>query len=374
MLVAAVLVGSVLMQGTPKLRTILPNGAVVYVERIPGARITSVDLFLSARGNEETPATHGYRHLIEHIVARSIPGQDMELETAGGMLNPSTSRDWTRFNWFGPKSATPLFLKYLNLTLKPFSFTDALVKREAGAIRYEAALQSRRDRLSAKSWKSAYGDEGLDPLGDLTLIGKADPHKLTTIWNQMIAAPNVVVSIAGDLDVEEVSRAVSDQVSRLTKIAEKPRGPRKIQGIGAGNDAAYILVEGLKSKVTLASIGLALMCSTSVHGTVVTYTPSMQPGLIVLSNPRNVDLMMAFFLKPNNIELAGGLPRVRALVRSWLTRNKKYPSAVTELRGQLYSLDGDLTPDALIELATSITSNDLVEAMIAARGAGGVNL
>src|SRR5665213_4422706 len=78
----------------PRLRTILPNGAAILVERVPGAKDLSVDLFAASRGTEESPISNGLRHLLEHLIAKGPNGDiDRRLETAGAFLSAETSRD-----------------------------------------------------------------------------------------------------------------------------------------------------------------------------------------------------------------------------------------------------------------------------------------
>jgi len=66
-------------QQPPRLRTLLDNGAVVLVEPVPSATI-SVQLFASSKYAPETAASHGYRHLLEHLIARGDGTLDRRLE------------------------------------------------------------------------------------------------------------------------------------------------------------------------------------------------------------------------------------------------------------------------------------------------------
>ncbi len=47
-----------------KLRTILPNGAAIYAERMPKQPLISIQLFACCKYTPESVATHGYRHLL----------------------------------------------------------------------------------------------------------------------------------------------------------------------------------------------------------------------------------------------------------------------------------------------------------------------
>src|SRR5688500_7954220 len=82
------------IQQPPRLRTVLPSGAIVLVERMPAATSLSVQLFASARAVPESKQTHGWRHLLEHLVARGPKGDiDARLESQGAFMRARTLRD-----------------------------------------------------------------------------------------------------------------------------------------------------------------------------------------------------------------------------------------------------------------------------------------
>ena len=79
---------------SPLNRTILGNEAVVLTESFPKSPTVSVQLFVSASATPDTPETHGWRHLIEHLAA---PGRnrdlDRRIESAGGFLSEIPLRE-----------------------------------------------------------------------------------------------------------------------------------------------------------------------------------------------------------------------------------------------------------------------------------------
>src|SRR5688500_3617518 len=79
---------------SPRLRTVLPNGAIILAERMPSAPTVSVQLFASSKRVPETAETHGRRHLLEHILAKGPKKNlDTRLESSGAFLEAFTHRD-----------------------------------------------------------------------------------------------------------------------------------------------------------------------------------------------------------------------------------------------------------------------------------------
>src|SRR5579862_8128141 len=77
----------------PRLRTVLENSAIILVEPKPREPMISVQLFASDKYCPETDTTHGYRHLIEHLVSHGDGSIDRQLESQACFLNAHTLRD-----------------------------------------------------------------------------------------------------------------------------------------------------------------------------------------------------------------------------------------------------------------------------------------
>jgi zinc protease len=89
--------------GTPSVsRFQLANGLQIVVERVPKASLTAIEVWIQAGVAQETAETSGVAHLLEHLLFRGAAGLppdalDSAFENAGGVLDASTERDWTRF-------------------------------------------------------------------------------------------------------------------------------------------------------------------------------------------------------------------------------------------------------------------------------------
>jgi predicted Zn-dependent peptidase len=324
------------LEQPPRLRTILPNGAVILVERMPEARFISVQLFASSRTVKDTPETHGHRHLLEHLVATG-KGQDLDrrLETKGMYLRASTLRDAMRFEVLGSASQLQEGISALSEILQPLETTQERIDREVPVLQAELLMQEDSALLGNAAWKQAYGDAGLDPLGTMKAMKIATPDALRTLQRKQFYAENLVVVVAGPVDLDDATKRVAALIGGrqgAVRTADTPRAPGKpgrveSASFGEGRGA---LVGGFQEMRTVATLALALAVASDFEGSFVTYTPTAQNGLIIVgqtSTTSGVGLRLD--------EITGAISRGSShSVRRWRTRgstvsSRRLPASAT---------------------------------------------
>jgi len=78
------------------------------------------------------------------------PRHDFEIESSGGFLFASTSRDWLKFEWRLPPDKINLAFKGMSHLLKDCGASEATIKRESIAIAHELDLASSTEIASKK--------------------------------------------------------------------------------------------------------------------------------------------------------------------------------------------------------------------------------
>lgn len=355
----------------PRLRTILPNGATILVIRRPGAQAVWVRLLLAARGGEDTPATHGRRHLLEHLVAVGTDGTlDRRLETEGAILRAQTLRDATEIAVDAPANKLDLALSAIGemLRLRPLKTED--VAREAGILRQEAALQEIPTRLSSAAWRVAYGDKGLDPFGDLTAIRAATPAAIAALHQTLTAGPNLVLVVSGDVDLDKAT-AKATAILRAAPKIERPwttRGeakPGRDDSVQGYSEARALPVPAYDDVRTVAALAAALAYASEVPGTFVAYTPSGRPGMVVVGRSGESEGLGTYIDRADPASL---YERAQLLVRRWLRRQMDDPGSDASLRGLLLAQSTGYSPDAMQEAIDKMTFSDFKAAFDAFRG------
>lgn len=364
------------VQQPPRLRTILPNGATILVERVPNAPRVWTRLFLSARGAEETSATNGMRHLLEHLVATGRDGTlDARLERAGAFLTPQTLRDATEFDCDAPAGRLDLALSALGemLSLRPLTKADVL--REAGIVRQEGALMEPSSRIAAAAWGAAYGEAGLAPFGNLDVMRTATPEAVVALHRRLCVGPNLVVVVAGDVDLDKATAAAAAIVRAAPRqegaFVARPTGKGGAGEAAANGEARALPVPAYDDGRTVATLAAALAIASELDDAFVIYTPSVRAGLVVLGRTGERSGLDARVAAADPASL---WERGRLLVGAWLRRQTADPGANASLRGLLLAQATDATPDRMREAIDAMDYARFAAAVANFKGPGAVRV
>jgi len=271
----------------PRLRTVLDNGAAVIVEKIPGAKTLSVQFFASSRGTEETPISNGLRHLLEHLVAKGPKGDlDDRLETAGGFLQAETQRETMQFKLTLPAGQLALGLSSVAQLMQMPVVTPEMIQHEAKIIGQEEALREDTGKLSIAAWTQAFGDKGLDVMGNLDVIQNATPTMLEKIHRTQFSGPNLAIVVVGDVDLDSATKACSEILAKAPKSnAPKPTPIKPLGGettSSAQGEALALPVLGWRSPQTAARVAAAFALASEADNCFMIYTPTAGPGLVIV--------------------------------------------------------------------------------------------
>lgn len=341
------LLASAIFQGqyseSNQLRTILPNGSVVFVEK-RDAPYASIQLILGTRGLIETPANHGYRHLLEHLVARSIPKHDFQLESQGGALYAYTARDWMRFEWRVPPELIPVALGGISKFLKPQVFGKDLIERESKMIGLERSHLSPSDRSSIEIWSAIFGAEGQDAVGTWESTSKAEPEQLTDIWRTITRSNNVVISASGPIDIKTFTDDASSLVRGLASN-NAVRSNRKAAGNVSTNQAVGLALQSIEKDATAAMMVAAFGMTSRIPSPFVTFTPTASGGVLLLGS-LGTSIPRGTGADESDVAI---YHRGKQLALEWLDSKLMTPEGSAEFNGTLLSLSPAIRPRKLRE-------------------------
>lgn len=204
-------------EGTPEI-TRLANGTQIIVERIPNAPLTAIEVWIRVGVADETPATSGVAHLLEHLVfkgtAESMPGAlDTAFEQAGGILDATTERDWTRYRasvlpeqWKAPLQTLLRCLLNPALDEKQLESERRLILNDEYALHRADPIRHARYALFAEAFPNH--PYGLPLLGDPTILLRHDVQTVRQFHQRHYLPERVIVVVVGAVQLEAVQKVV----------------------------------------------------------------------------------------------------------------------------------------------------------------------
>src|SRR5579875_3588154 len=200
---------------TPHTRDIrstrLPNGLLVLTERMPHLRSVSMGVWLDGGARDETPATNGISHFLEHMVfkgttTRSAQQFAREADALGGNLDAFTGKETVCFSIKVLDESVPAALDLLtDLVLHP-TFAPEDIVREQGVILEEIKMdEDNPDYLVHELFTQNFwpGDAlGRPILGTAETVSSFDQRIVLEEYARRFSPPNMVLTAAGNLDHE----------------------------------------------------------------------------------------------------------------------------------------------------------------------------
>jgi len=195
----------------------LSNGLKLIVHQDKSTPIVAVNLSFDIGARDEDPEMTGLAHYFEHLMfsgSKNAPDYDKQLQLAGGQNNAFTSNDYTNYYVTLPKEnlETALWLEsdrmfQLNLDVKSLE-TQRKVVIEEFKQRYlnqpygDAWMELRA--LSYQNHPYRWATIGKE----IAHIEKVTLKDANVFYNRFYSPNNCILTIAGDIDHEEIHQLV----------------------------------------------------------------------------------------------------------------------------------------------------------------------
>src|SRR4030042_1350153 len=225
-------------------KTTLDNGLRLVTSQVPTSRSVCLCFFLGIGSRYEDASETGISHFVEHLCFKGTNRRPtsrevcLAIEGVGGMLNGGTDKEATVY-WC--KVALPHFALALDVLvdmLRCSSFCDIDVEKERGIIVEEVALS--RDIPSQLVDliidEILWPDQplGRDVAGDRDTINTIQRQRLLNHWAKYYVPGNAVVTVAGDLEHQEVLAKITQALGNwagcqrhsFLPSANDQKGPR----------------------------------------------------------------------------------------------------------------------------------------------------
>ncbi len=212
---------------------VLKNGLTVLIRESHGSKVVSSQVLVKTGSIYEGQRMGGgLSHYLEHVVSGGTTSEFTEtqfkerLQAIGGAANAYTSYGHTVYfvntTREHHKEALSLLLAYVN----DCQFNETEYQREKGVILQE--FQMGENDPTRQLWylfmKTAYRKHPVryPVLGEKEIFLKMDKEDLIAHYRRWYTPENMVVSIAGDVDKEEVLKTVLDIAGPLKRAPDPP--------------------------------------------------------------------------------------------------------------------------------------------------------
>lgn len=197
--------------GTQPLLRTLPNGVRLLSLPMPHVRSVSVGVFLRVGSRDETPATNGIGHVLEHMAfkgttTRSVQAINLDAERLGADVNAYTGKDSTGYFMTGLGAHAQQLLGMTADIVLHSTFPEIELQRELEVIRQEAIEydedpdDSGNDLLDCAIWGAH--PMGMPVIGTVENIEGFTRDDLVRHVQRHYVADNTVVVAAGRFDVD----------------------------------------------------------------------------------------------------------------------------------------------------------------------------
>ena len=189
----------------------LPNGVRLLAIPMPHVQSASVGIFLRVGSRNETPATNGISHVLEHMAfkgthTRCVQEINLDAERLGAEVNAFTGKDTTGYFMTGLGRHTQQLLRMTADIVLNSTFPEHELQRELEVIRQEAIEYEEDPEDSANDVldRAIWGDDamGMPVIGTVANIEGFTRQDLVRHVQYHYVAENTVVAAAGNFDVD----------------------------------------------------------------------------------------------------------------------------------------------------------------------------
>lgn len=241
--------------------TTLDEGLTIATDRVQGARSVAIGVWVGVGSRDEPAELSGVSHFLEHLLFKGTPlrtAQDISrsIDRIGGDINAFTAKEFTSYYCRVPARHTAFGIELLGDVLTHSNLDDDDVESERQVILEELAMDDDApDDVAMRMLSRAiFADHGLgrDTAGDRQTVTALTADAVREFFARRYTTETTVVSIAGDIDHDDVVGAVA------TAFADLPAGSADLGRVAPTQSAAGAHLSDDTEQVHLALGGRGL--------------------------------------------------------------------------------------------------------------------
>lgn len=239
-------------------RTVLPNGARVLSERVPGARSATIGFWLTVGSRDETgadrshAASYGSTHFLEHLLFKGTTTRTaldiaVSFDSVGGEHNAATSKEYTCYYAKVQDKDASMAVDVIGDMLTSSLIDPDEFDNERQVILEELAMaeDDPADVAGERLYRAVLGEHPLGrPIGgDPATIRAATRDGVLQHYRQSYRPENIVIAAAGAVDHDRLVADASAALARGEWGAHGAPAPRRAT---IARDSGYGSSEGAR--------------------------------------------------------------------------------------------------------------------------------
>lgn len=211
-------------------KTTLSNGIRVVTERIPHVNSVSVGIWVKTGSRDELQEENGISHFIEHMLFKGTERRSAleiarEIDSVGGVLNASTSREFTNFYAKVLNKDFDLAFDLLSDIFLKSLFPSEEIEREREVIFQEISMvEDTPDEYVQDLFSQHFfagHPLGFPILGNYRSVGHITKPTITERFRSAFLRPGrIIVAVAGRLEHRRVVELIDASLGRLAPQKE----------------------------------------------------------------------------------------------------------------------------------------------------------
>ena len=224
----------------------LKNGVRILVENVPYVRSAAIGLWCKTGSRHELEHEAGITHLIEHMLFKGTERRTAKeiaesIEGRGGVLNAFTDKESTCYYCRVLSDDVANGVDVLSDMMLHSNFDPEELEREEEVVCEEIkrSLDEPGDHVHELHLSYRWGNHPLGKpiIGTEESVRSFRPSHIREYMDRRYRAENVLLSVAGNVDVEEVKAAAEKYLGKIPSGVEASQ-PERPQGFAAVNELA----------------------------------------------------------------------------------------------------------------------------------------
>lgn len=209
------------------------NGLRLVIEKMEGLFSVSTGILVKTGSINESEEENGISHFIEHCIFKGTDTRSAfeisdYIDRIGASINAFTSKEITCYYTKSTSEHSKDTLEVLADIFFNSTFLEEELQKEKGVILEEINMSedSPEDTLFDLLAQSSFGEKGLGQtiLGPKSNVKKFTKKNIDAYMDKYYTADNVVISVAGNVDVEKTQELVEKLfVEKFTRLKSSPQ-------------------------------------------------------------------------------------------------------------------------------------------------------